>query len=145
VKPLTRRAILLSSLLVACGPKGDPARQALDAVVKGAEGRDADDVLKRIAADYKDDEGSGRVEVEGLLKRYLAAYDSLSIRLSDVTIEPGASARRATFVAHLSGTPRKLGGLEGFLPRSAAYRFEVRLAPENGVWKIYKASWRQLE
>ena len=39
------------------------------------------------------------------------------------------------------GTPRKIGGLEGLIPRSASYRFEVRLAPDGGRWKVYKASW----
>ena len=43
----------------------------------------------------------------------------------------------------MSGQPRKIGGLEGLVPSSAAYDFELRLAPENGAWKVVEAEqWK---
>lgn len=135
-------AALLVVAAVSCRPSGDPVRQTLDALAHAAEKRDAGAALELIAPDYQ---GTGsRADVESDLRRYLAAYESLSVKLSDVKIERGPDAARVTFRADLSGTPRKLGGLDGFLPRSAAYLFEANLAVYDGRWKIYRASWRAL-
>ena len=59
-------------------------------------------------------------------------------------IERSEGAALARFQAKLSGEPRKLGGLAGILPRSSTLRFEVRLVPDGGRWKIAWASWNQL-
>jgi hypothetical protein len=41
----------------------------------------------------------------------------------------------------MSGQPRRIGGLEGLVPSSAAYDFDVRLTNESGVWKALWAQW----
>lgn len=133
--------LLASGLAFACGPRKDPARAALDRVVAGAEGRDASDIVACLTADYTDAEHASPAEVELTLKRYLLAYESLSVSLSDVQIDGGPTRARATFRASLAGTPRAVGGLDAILPRSSAYRFDVLLVKEGDRFKIAKAAW----
>jgi hypothetical protein len=131
----------LAGLALACGPRKDPVRAALDRVVAGAEGRDASDVVACLTADYTDAEHASPAEVELTLKRYLLAYESLRISLSDVQVDGGPTRARATFRASLSGTPRAVGGLDAILPRSSSYRFDVLLVKDGARFKIAKAAW----
>jgi hypothetical protein len=139
--------LVLSSLVVlsACRKHADPVRSALDAVVAAAEKRDAGAILKRISADYRDSQDNGRAELEGTVRRYLFAYDTLSVALADVKIERSANEALASFRADLSGTPTKVGGLDAWFPRSSAWRFEVRLVEEKGEWRFVWASWTRLD
>jgi hypothetical protein len=129
----------------ACGEKSDPARQTLEEIVAAAEARDAGAVVERLAPDFQAADGSGRAEAEATLRRYLAAYERLDVRISDVTIERAAGAARARFRADLSGNPRKVGGLDGWLPRKSVYRFDLRLAPasDGGHWLVTWAGWEE--
>lgn len=140
-------AIALVAILVgaACGEKGDPARRTIDEIVAAAEKRDAAAVIERLAPDFQAADGSGRSDAEMTVRRYLAAYQRLGVRISDFQIERAAGAARARFRAELSGTPRNIGGLEGILPRSSTYRFDLRLAPasDGGRWLVTWASWEQ--
>lgn len=132
----------------ACGEKGDPARRTIDGIVAAAEKRDAAAVVERLASDFQAADGSGRAEAEATLRRYLAAYERLGVRISDLQMERAAGAARARFRADLSGTPRKIGGLEGILPRTSTYRFDLRLAPSDqgqGRWLVTWASWEQTQ
>jgi hypothetical protein len=141
------RALALAAIFAAaaCGEKGDPVRRTIDEIVAAAEKRDAGAVLEHLAPDFQAADGSGRADAETTLRRYLAAYERLGIRISDLTIERAAGAARARFRADLSGTPRQIGGLEGLIPRSSAYRFDLRLAPlpDGGRWLVSWASWEQ--
>lgn len=130
----------------ACGAKRDPARRTIDEIVAAAEARDPGAIAERLAPDFQAADGSGRADAEAMLRRYLAAYESLGVRISDVTIESAAGASRARFRADLSGKPRNIGGLEGFLPRSSAYRFDLRLAPapDGRRWVVTWAGWEQI-
>jgi hypothetical protein len=143
------RAIALALFLgaLACGEKGDPARRTIDEIVAAAEMRDAGAVVERLGPDFQAADGSGRADAETTLRRYLAAYERLGVRISDLTLERAAGAARARFRAELSGTPRKVGGLEGILPRSSTYRFDLRLAPtsDGGRWLVTWASWEQTQ
>ena len=47
----------------------------------------------------------------------------------------------ARFRAEFSGQPRKLGGLDRFLPSASTYDFDVRLVPDGSRWKVAFASW----
>jgi hypothetical protein len=139
------RALLLGALFAAaaCGEKGDPVRRTIDEIVTAAEKRDAAAVVERLAPDFQAADGSGRADAETTLRRYLGAYERLRVRVSDLTIERAAGAARARFRAEISGTPRNVGGLEGLLPRSSVYRFDLRLAPasDGGRWLVTWASW----
>jgi hypothetical protein len=126
-----------------CGESGDPVRGALDRMAEAAEDRDAGKVLEHLAAEFQAADGSGRADAELTLRRYFAAYARLDVEITEVEIERAPNAARARFVAALSGKPRTVGGLEGWLPRSSRYRFDLRLAPEGegGRWVVTWAAW----
>ena len=130
----------------ACGSKRDPARLTIDEIVAAAEARDPGAIVERLAPDFQAADGSGRADAETIVRRYLAAYERLGVRISELTIEQAAGAARARFRADLSGKPRAVGGLDGFLPRASSYRFDLRLAPgsDGGRWVITWASWEQV-
>jgi hypothetical protein len=139
-------AVAALALLVAsatsCGEKKDPVRQALDHLLTAAQERDSGDFVANLAPDFQAADGTGRADAEGTLRRYFAAYENLSVRTSDVTVERAADAARVRFRAELSGKPRSIGGLEGLLPANSAYRFDLRLAPgKDGRWLVTWASW----
>lgn len=117
----------------------------LTGAVTAAESRNADGVMNRVAEGFRDAEGGGKADAASLVRRTLAAYESLSLALSDVAIERGPAAAHAKFKVRMSGRPRSVGGLEGILPRSSSWSFDVRLEPGEGGWKITWASWNRLE
>ena len=137
------RLCTVLAVSIACGEKGDPVRQTLDEIVKTAHARDAQAVLENLTADFRDESGQGRSETEATIRRYFAAYESLNVTLRDVAIERAPNAAHASFRAEISGRPRRIGGLEGLLPRTSTYRFDLRLVPEQGKWKIAWASWQE--
>jgi len=126
-----------------CGKSADPVRQTLDEVVKAACERDAQTVIDHLTSDFQDENGESRPEAEATISRYLAAYESLNVALRDVSIDRAPNAAHVSFRADLAGHPRKIAGLEGLLPRTSSYRFELRLVPEADRWKIAWASWRE--
>jgi hypothetical protein len=117
----------------------------LTGAVADAESRDAAGVMSRVAENFRDAEGGGKADADALVRRTLAAYESLSLTLSDVAIERGPAAAHAKFRVRMSGRPRAAGGLDGLLPRSSNWSFDVRLEAGTGGWKITWASWTRLE
>ena len=132
-------------LVAACArtPR-DPVLECLDGAAKAAEARDADAVLARVSEGYRDNSGA-KTDAALLLKRYFAAYESLSISLANVAVQRGDNSARARFTARMSGRPRAVAGLEGLLPRASRWRFDVRLEAEKDGWKITEAAWERLE
>lgn len=49
------------------------------------------------------------------------------------------------FRAEFNGAARRIGGLDGFLPPSAAFRFDLRLTRRATDWKVTAADWRPVE
>jgi hypothetical protein len=145
---VVRRLIVAAALtvLASCSREArDPVRETVNRIAAAAESRDAGAVAGYLSAGFRDADGGSKADAADLLRRYLAAYESVSLTLSDVTIERGPQAARATFKVGMSGKPRAISGLEGLLPRTSAWRFELRLELEKGSWKITSASWRRLE
>jgi hypothetical protein len=136
-------AIAVALAGLCCVEKGDPVKASLDRMVKAAHNRDAEAFIENVAPDFSAAEGMTRAEALSTVKRYFAAYAILDVRLSDVTIERAENAARVRFVAELGGQPRKVGGLEGFLPRSSRWKFELRLIPDGSRWKVAWASWEE--
>ena len=134
-------AALSAIWIFSCARGGDPARECLDALVRAAHERDASAFFDRVAADFQAADGSTRADAEALLRRYFAGYEILDVTVSDVTIEKAENAARVRFRAELSGQPRKIGGLDSFLPRTSSYDFDMRLTPEGGKWKVAWAEW----
>jgi len=123
----------------------DPVTECLKGAVAAAEKRDADGVMARVAEEFRDAEGGGKADAAMLVRRYLAAYESLSLALSDVAVERGPSSAQAKFKVRMSGRPRAVAGLEGLLPRSSRWSFDVRLEAGKDGWRIVSASWSRLE
>ncbi len=138
---LTILALLLAATLPACRKEADPVRATIEALAGAAEDRDADAVGDLLAAAYADGEHAHRDAALLTIRRYFAAYESISATFSDLTIERKPDLARATFTASFDGAPRKIGSLEGMLPRTAKVRFEMNLVPEDGRWKVSWAGW----
>jgi hypothetical protein len=119
--------------------------ECLAGAVAAAESRDADGVMSRVAEGFRDAEGGGKADAAVLVHRSLAAYEALTLSVSDVAVERGPVAAQARFKVRMSGKPRTVGGLEGLLPRSSRWSFDVRLEAGTGGWKITWASWTRLE
>lgn len=131
------------ALSLACREKADPVREVLDRMVQAAQARDAPGVVENLAADFRDAAGSDAAEASATLRRYFAAYETVSLRIEDLTIERAPEAARARFRVVFTGRPRKLGGLDRFLPSASTYAFDMRLVPEGGRWKAAWASWEE--
>ncbi len=145
---MVRRLIAAAALtlLASCGRDArDPVRKTVNRVAAAAESRDAGAVGTYLSAGFRDADGGTKADAADLLRRTLGAYASISLALSDVTVERAPQAARATLRVGMSGKPRAVSGLEGLLPRTSAWRFELRLELEKGSWKITSASWRRLE
>ena len=136
-----RRLLLFACIGLACGRGGDPVRGSLDRIVGAANARDSKALFERVAPGFEAADGSGRADTEAMVKRYFAAYESLDVSIRDVQIERGADAARVRLRADMSGRPRRIGGLEGLVPSSAAYDFDFRLTLDDGKWKVAWAEW----
>ncbi len=133
----------LLALALACREKPDPVREVLDRMVHAAEARDAPGVVENLAADFRDAAGGDTTEASVTLRRYFAAYETVNLRIEDLTVERAPEAARARFSIAFSGRPRKFGGLDRFLPSASTYAFDVRLVPEANRWKVAWASWQE--
>ena len=147
MRPVARAPALAACvlLLASCGAPRDPVTECLKGAVAAAEKRDADGVMARVAEGFRDAEGGGKADAAALVRRYLGAYESLSLTLSDVAVERGPAAAHAKFRVRMSGRPRAVGGLDGLLPRSSRWSFDVRLEAGPGGWKIASAAWSPLD
>jgi hypothetical protein len=132
-------AILLAA--AACSRGGDPVRESLDAMVKAANARDAKELFSHVSPGFQAADGSGLADARSVVERYFAAYEILNVTIRDVQVERGEGAVRVRFRAEMSGQPRRIGGLEGLVPSSAAYDFDLRLTSEGGAWKVVWAQW----
>jgi len=130
---LTRRELLLRAALgsagaLACGTSRDPVLALLDELVAAAEARDAARFAAQLSPAFQGPAGMERLEAESTLRRYFAAYASIGLDLFE-----------------LSGQARKALGLEGLLPASAAYRFDLELTRESGAFRVSRATWEALD
>jgi len=132
---------LLAFSTATCRKEADPVRATIEELRKAADGRDADAAGALLATAYSDAEHADRAAAVLTIRRYFAAYESVSASFADLAIDRKADVARATFVATFDGAPRKLGSLDGFLPRTAKVRFEMNLVPEGGRWKVAWAGW----
>jgi len=137
-------ALSVVGLAVACSrAPADPVRSLLDELVAAGEARDADRFGARLSAGFHGPDSMDRAAAVATLRRYFAAYDSIAVEVYGVEIDREDGAARVRCVVELSGQARKLAGLEGLLPPAAAYRFELEVADEGGVWTVRDASWQE--
>ena len=142
---MNRRLVPFFALLLlapsACRKEADPVRAAIAGLEAAAEDRDADAVGALLAAAYADAQHSDHAAALLTIRRYFAAYESISASFSDLVVDRKPDLARATFTASFDGSPRKLGALAEMLPRTAKVRFEMNLAPEGDGWKVVWATW----
>jgi hypothetical protein len=139
-------AVLLLALATACSrTPADPVGALLGELEAAAEARDADRFAERLAPAFEGAHGLGRPEAIARLRRYLAAYESVAIDVYGVESEREDGSARVRCVVEFSGRTRKAFGLEGLLPPSAVYRFDLDLAEEGGAWRVRGASWEPAE
>ena len=137
-------ALSVVGLAVACSrAPADPVRSLLDELVAAGEARDADRFGARLSAGFHGPHSMDRAAAVATLRRYFAAYESIAVEVYGVEIDREDGAARVRCVVELSGEARKLAGLEGLLPPSAAYRFELEVAEEGGVWTVRDAAWQE--
>lgn len=141
-----RLALVLLGGTVACSrAPADPVAALLAELEASAEARDADRFALRLSAAFQGAHRVDRAEALAQLKRYLAAYESVALDVYGVEVERADGAARVRFVVEFSGQARKAFGLEGLLPPSAVYRFELDAADEAGTWRVRGASWEPAE
>jgi hypothetical protein len=140
-RPFKVLMLALGVLGGACSPRGDPVRESLDAMVKAANTRDAKALFEYVAATFQAADGSALADARSTVERYFGAYEILEVAIRDVRIERGEGAARVRLKAEMSGQPRRIAGLEGLVPSSAVYEFDLRLTVENGTWKVAWAQW----
>jgi hypothetical protein len=127
----------------ACSRKpAGPVAAALADLEDAAEARDADAFAARLSADFVSASGSGRAETLAELKRYFAAYETVALEVHGVETERRGYGAHVRCVVEFSGHVRQLLGLQGLLPPSGVYRFDLELANEAGVWRVRRAAWQ---
>ena len=137
---------LLLALAMGCSrAPADPIEALLAELEAAAEARDAERFGERLAPAFQGGSGLGRPEALAQLKRYLAAYESVAIEVYGVESERDGAAARVRCVVEFSGQARKAFGLEGLLPPSAVYRFDLDVADEGGTWRVRGATWEPVE
>ena len=142
------RALLALVIALAAGCSRtpvDPVEALLAELEAAAEARDAERFGERIAPEFHGAHDLGRAEALAQLKRYLAAYESVAIEVYGVESERDGAAARVRCVVEFSGQARKAFGLEGLLPPSAVYRFDLDVADEGGTWRVRGATWEPVE
>ncbi len=142
------RALVAVALALAVGcsrAPADPVEALLAELEAAAEARDAERFGERLAPAFQGGQGLGRPETLAQLKRYFAAYESVGIEVDGVESDRDGQAARVRCVVEFSGEARKALGLEGLLPPSAVYRFDLDVAEEGGIWRVRGASWEQAE
>jgi hypothetical protein len=141
-------ALALSLALApgACRSQPDPVLALVDALRTSAEDRDAQAIADRLSDDFKGNGTVDKAEATATLRRYFAAYESVHLAVYDVTVTRRTEAEADLgFRAEFNGAPRRIGGLDGFLPPSAVERFDLRLARRGSDWKVIAADWRPIE
>ncbi len=123
----------------------DPVKALLADLETAAEARDAERFAEGLSADFKDADGLGKPNAVQMLRRYFAAYETVALDVYGVEIERSTGEAQVRCIVEMSGHARKLPGLEGFLPPSAAYRFELGVADEDGKWRVRNARWESAE
>ena len=137
---------LLAALVPACsGPAKDPVEALLAELEVAAEARDADRFAERLSGGFEGPGSIGRAEAVAQLRRYFAAYETVAIDVYGVEAEREGATARVRCVVEFSGRARKAFGLEGLLPPSAVYRFDLEVADDGGTWRVRRAAWEPVE
>lgn len=137
--------VVVAALAVAgCRAQPDPVLALVEALRAAAEDRDAQAISAHLADDFKGNASVDKAEAAATLRRYFAAYESVRLAVYDVQVSRRTDAD-VSFRAEFTGSARRLGGLDGFLPPSAVERFALHLVRRGAEWKVASAEWRPVE
>jgi hypothetical protein len=134
-------ACLLPAVAACSRTPTDPVQELLSELESAAEARDADRFGARLSEGFQGPAGLGRADSLALLRRYLAAYETVAIEVYGAETERSDGGARVRLRADFAGETRTLGPLAGLLPPTAFYRFELDVAEERGTWRVRKATW----
>lgn len=111
------------------------------AAQKGVVDKDIREVVSHLSPKYRDQQGNDREAVKGVVLYYFYQHQTVSVLLSDLEILVEGLAATARFQAVMSG--RTDAG--SVLPEAlGAYRFELSLEQEAGLWRVTSAKWEAL-
>jgi hypothetical protein len=122
-------------------PSKDPVRALVDELVAAAEARDADRVAARLSDGFRGQDSLAKADMQASLRRYFAAYETIDLEVFDVVAEPAGGVTRVRTRIGFSGKGIRGFGLEGLLPPSAVYRFDLDARDEAGTWRVTRATW----
>ena len=130
--------------LAGCGTTGTPEdeiRALVDAAELAAEERDAADLRDLVADDYRDPGGRTAGDIRGILHGYLVAHQSIRLitRIDSIELEGTELARLRVTVGMLG---REAGSDSNWDLAGDVYRFDLRLAREDGEWRVIRAGWQ---
>jgi hypothetical protein len=127
---------------VACAGRADPVKSLVQDLEAAAEARDAEAIRDRLTDDFRGTGGVDRAEAYATLRRYFAAYESVRLEVYDLAVTRGADAAEVRLRVEFKGAVRRAFGLEGLLPPSASYLFDLRLVRTGDAWRVGLADWR---
>lgn len=138
-----RNALVAAAWLVAACGSGttpeDEIRALIETAETAAEARDASALRELIADDYRDGGGRGADDIRRYLHGYLIAHQSIRLitRIDAIELE-------GREVAHAQVTVGMLGRESDSNWDLAAdiQRFDLRLAREDGEWRVTRAGWQ---
>jgi hypothetical protein len=141
-----RIAALAAALVAgaACGGRPDPSAGAIRDLARAANHRDAGPIAAALSPDFRGPGGTSREELDGEIRRLFAAYRSIDVAVTGLAIERFPEFDLARFDAVFRGSARTIGGLEGILPPTARFRFEVRLARDGERRIVTQATWEEI-
>ena len=143
--PCRQIVLLAAAVTLACsGTPADPVEQLRTELESAAEARDAERFAEGLSEAFRGPRGLGRAEALATLRRYFAAYESVSLEVYGVEVERDTASARVRCVVEFAGRARQLGALRGLLPPAAVYRFDLNVADEAGVWRVREASWEMV-
>ena len=137
-------AVLVAGLWLSCSGEKDPVQALLDDVEAAVEDRSAEAVGTHLSQGFVGSRGLQRADALATLRRYLAGYQTVGVEIYGVQIEQAEATASVSLTAEFSGDARKIGGLSGFLPPAALYRFDLEVAVENERWVITSSDWKAL-
>lgn len=145
IRRANKLALAAVLLLAGCGPASAPEdeiRALVDAAERAAEARDAADLRGLVADDYRDPGGRTAGDIRSILHGYLIAHQSIRLitRIDSIELEGTELARLKVTVGMLG---READSESNWDLAGDVYRFDLRLARENGDWRVIRAGWQE--
>lgn len=116
-------------------------RQAVDEVIKAVNDQQLKPVAAAVSEQYADAHGNGKEQIVGYLRAQFILRRNLYlvVKLSSLACPEPTRARVVAFAAMAAVSGQ---GLPDVRTLSAdVYRFDIKMADEDGVWRVVGAEW----